>query len=86
MGGIVTINKENTKSITNNYFKMRDIAFITLHHSKTEHEWFVNVANIAAIRKNVNGEVNIYLIGDSVPIRVDETIEEITELFQHLNQ
>ena len=65
---------------------MRDIAFIKLHHGKTEHEYFVNVANISAIRKNVNGEVVIYLIGDSVPIRVDETIEEITELFQHLNQ
>lgn len=65
---------------------MRDIAFIKLHHGKTETEWFVNVANIAAIRKDVNGEVIIYLIGDSVPICVDKTIEEITELFQHLYQ
>ena len=65
---------------------MRDIAFITLHHSKMGTEWFVNVANIAAIRKDANGDVWINLIGDSVPICVDETIEEITELLKHLYQ
>ena len=65
---------------------MRDIAFITLHHSNTESEWFVNVANITAIRKEADKEVRIYLVGDSDPICVDETIEEITELFQHLYQ
>ena len=58
--------------------------FLQLHHGKTHTEWVVNLRNITAISNDPDG-VRIYLVGDSIPIPVDESLELITNILEHLN-
>ena len=56
--------------------------FLQLHHGKTHTEWMVNLRNITAISNDSDG-VRIYLVGDSIPVAVDETVSQIKELISN---
>lgn len=57
--------------------------FLRLHHGKTHTEWVVNMNNVTAISNDADG-VRIYLVGDSIPVPVDETLEQIINTLKHL--
>ena len=63
---------------------MEKTTFITLHSGRAE--WHVNVANIAAIRKSIEGQVLVYMLGITTPFYVNETIEEIKDIIKQSNQ
>ena len=62
---------------------MAHFPFFLFHHGKTHTEWVVNMNNVTAISNDADG-VRIYLVGDSVPVPVDETLEQITNILKHL--
>lgn len=63
--------------------------FILLHYTSKE-DWYVCVESISAIRCNHDKEdsndngVWIYLNGDSQPIKVTETFEEVQERIKEI--
>lgn len=57
--------------------------FLQLTHKKSGTEWLVNLDNVTAISNDSDG-VRIYLVGDSIPVPVDETYETIMNILKHL--
>lgn len=68
---------------------MKNLNLIYLHYTSKE-DWYVNVDAISAIRVNHDSEdktgdgVWVYLKGDSQPIKVTETFDEILERLKGL--
>lgn len=60
--------------------------FIELHTIDSKEAWYINLANISAIRHNHDKDdpgdngIWIYLTGDQIPVKVKETMDEIAEL------
>lgn len=64
---------------------MRDIAFIMLHSEEGD-KWLINVNAISAITTGYKDRSSIYLVGDSNPIEVEESLESIKNMLKHINQ
>lgn len=68
-----------------------DRHFVRLHHTSNE-DWLVCVEHINAIRCNhdkANPEDNgvwIYLLGDTYPIKVTETINEVVDILSKVER
>ena len=64
---------------------MKNLHFATLHYTNKE-DWYVCVEHINAIRNNHDKDddgdngVWIYLMGDSQPIKVTESIDEVIKI------
>lgn len=69
---------------------MTDRHFILLHYT-TKEDWWVCLENINAIRCNHDKEdpndngVWVYLTADNLPIKVNETPEEIFQIIRSFN-